>query len=80
MLRVFDFLCPNDHLSESFVNSETREINCPVCGQTASRQMSTPRVSLEGTTGAFPGAAMQWERKHAQKLKAEQKASGLYWF
>jgi len=77
MLRVFDFLCPNDHLSESFVNSETREINCPVCGQTASRQMSTPRVSLEGTTGAFPGAAMQWERKHAQKLKAEQKASGL---
>ena len=77
MLRVFDFLCPNDHLSESFVNSEIREINCPVCGQTASRQMSTPRVSLEGTTGAFPGAAMQWERKHAQKLKAEQKASGL---
>lgn len=78
MLRVFDFLCPNDHLSESFVNSVTREINCPVCGQTALRQMSTPRVSLEGTTGAFPGAAMQWERKHAQKLKAEQKASGLY--
>lgn len=78
MLRVFDFLCPNDHLSESFVNSETREINCPVCGQTALRQMGTPRVSLEGTTGAFPGAAMQWERKHAQKLKAEQKASGLY--
>ena len=78
MLRVFDFLCPNDHLSESFVNSVTREINCPVCGQTALRQLSTPRVSLEGTTGAFPGAAMQWERKHAQKLKAEQKASGLY--
>jgi hypothetical protein len=78
MLRVFDFLCPNDHLSEAFVNSDTREINCPVCGQTAMRQMSTPRVSLEGTTGDFPGAAMQWERKRAQKLKAEQKASGLY--
>jgi hypothetical protein len=78
MLRVFDFLCSNDHLSESFVNSVTREINCPVCGQTALRQIGTPRVSLEGTTGSFPGAAMQWERKHAQKLKAEQKASGLY--
>jgi hypothetical protein len=78
MLRVFDFLCPNDHLSESFVNSVTREINCPVCGQTALKQISTPRVSLEGTTGAFPGAAMQWERKRAEKLKAEQKASGLY--
>ena len=78
MLRVFDFLCPNDHLSESFVNSDTREINCPVCGQTALKQISTPRVSLEGTTGAFPGAAMQWERKRVEKLKAEQKASGLY--
>lgn len=77
MLRVFDFQCPNDHITESFVNSDTREINCKVCGQTASRLVSTPRVSLEGTTGDFPGAAMQWERKRAEKIKAEQKASGL---
>lgn len=77
MLRVFDFQCPNDHITESFVNSDTREINCMVCGQTASRLVSTPRVSLEGTTGAFPGAAMQWERKRAEKIKAEQKASEL---
>ena len=77
MLRVFDFQCPNDHITEAFVNSDTREINCKVCGQTASRLVSTPRVSLEGTTGDFPGAAMQWERKRAEKIKAEQKASGL---
>lgn len=77
MLRVFDFQCPNDHITEAFVNSDTREINCKVCGQTASRLVSTPRVSLEGTTGDFPGAAMQWERKRAEKIKAERKASGL---
>lgn len=77
MLRVFDFQCPNDHITEAFVNSDTREINCKVCGQPASRLVSTPRVSLEGTTGDFPGAAMQWERKRAEKIKAEQKASGL---
>lgn len=77
MLRVFDFQCPNDHITEAFVNSDTREINCSVCGQTATRLVSTPRVSLEGTTGDFPGAAMQWERKRAEKIKAEQKASGL---
>ena len=77
MLRVFDFQCPNDHITESFVNSDTREINCSVCGQTATRLVSTPRVRLEGTTGDFPGAAMQWERKRAEKIKAERKASGL---
>lgn len=77
MLRVFDFQCPNDHITESFVTSDTREINCSVCGQTASRLVSTPRVRLEGTTGDFPGAAMQWERKRAEKLQAERKASGL---
>jgi hypothetical protein len=30
-------------------------------------------VKLEGVTGDFPGAAMQWERKRNEKIKAEQK-------
>jgi hypothetical protein len=32
-------------------------------------------VKLEGVTGDFPGAAMQWERKRNEKIKAEQKAN-----
>jgi len=32
-------------------------------------------VKLEGVTGDFPGAAMQWERKRAEKVAAERKQS-----
>ena len=32
-------------------------------------------VKLEGVTGDFPGAAMQWERKRAEKLAVERKQS-----
>jgi hypothetical protein len=32
-------------------------------------------VKLEGVTGDFPGASMQWERKRAEKIKAEQKGA-----
>lgn len=73
MIRVFDFLCPSGHLQERFTSVETGTIDCQVCGTTAFRQLSTPRVKLEGVTGDFPGAAMKWEKKHREQLAKEQK-------
>lgn len=55
MIRVFDFLCPNGHLQERFTSVETETIDCQVCGTKAFRQLSTPRVKLEGVTGDFRG-------------------------
>lgn len=78
MIRMFDFRCGNDHTHEAFVNDTVRERECPVCGQIAQRQISTPRVHLEGTTGAFPGAAMQWERKRAEKIAQERKQAASH--
>ena len=73
MIRVFDFLCPSGHLQERFTSLETETIDCQVCGTKAFRQLSTPRVKLEGITGDFPGAAMKWEKKHLEQLAKEQK-------
>lgn len=73
--RIFEFVCTEGHLSEKFVDSETRQIHCPVCDNAAERIISTPHVKLEGVTGDFPGAAMQWERKRAEKIKQERKAN-----
>jgi len=53
--------------------SEISETTECMCGATALRQMSTPRVFLEGVTGDFPGAAMKWDKKHAEQLKVEKK-------
>jgi hypothetical protein len=76
MRRFFDFKCDNDHVHEAYVESELRINPCPECGLPAARLISTPMVKLEGTSGAFPGEAMKWERKRAEKLKQEQKRSG----
>jgi hypothetical protein len=32
-------------------------------------------VKLEGVTGSFPGAAMQWERKRNEKMAQERKSA-----
>lgn len=73
--RIFEFVCEDGHLSDKLVDSECRATHCPICDKTAERIISTPMVKLEGVTGDFPGAAMQWERKRTEKIKAEQKSA-----
>ena len=73
MKRMFEFLCDNDHLTEQFIDENVRTAICRECNTLAMRQISTPRINLEGITGAFPGAADKWVKKRAEKLKQEQK-------
>lgn len=71
--RIFEFVCENDHTTDAYVDAETRTTDCKVCGHPAHRIISRPMVKLEGVTGDFPGAAMQWERKRNEKMKADSK-------
>lgn len=75
-IRVFDFRCVNGHVTEHFVDSTYREgddVQCPHCRKPASRQPAAPRSQLEGITGAFPGAAMAWEKRRESHMKKEKK-------
>ena len=71
--RMFEFACAEGHITERFVDTETRTTDCSVCGKLAERIISQPMVKLEGVSGAFPGAYHAWERKRTEKLKQEQK-------
>jgi hypothetical protein len=73
MKRIFEFRCVKDHGSEKFVDDEVRSIECPHCRNEASRIISSPRIRLEGITGAFPSAADAWARKHEQATRVAQK-------
>jgi hypothetical protein len=73
MKRIFEFRCVKDHVSEKFVDDEVRSIECPHCRNEASRIISSPRIRLEGITGAFPSAADAWARKHEQATRVAQK-------
>ena len=78
MKRMFDFQCGNNHIHEAFVDSEIRNKPCPECGEVAERLISTPHVKLDGTSGAFPGEAMKWDRKRAEKLQQERQRAASY--
>jgi hypothetical protein len=73
MKRIFEFRCVKDHVTEKLVDDEVRSVECPHCHNEASRIISSPRISLEGITGAFPSAADKWARKHEQAARAYQK-------
>ena len=73
MKRMFEFICGNSHISDQLVDDAVRTAPCRECNTSAMRQISTPRINLEGITGAFPGAADKWVKKRAEKLKQEQK-------
>ena len=75
--RIFEFVCVGEehHLFEKLTDTETKTLVCPHCGELSNRIVSTPRISLEGYTGSFPGAAISWERKRAEKLSQERKSN-----
>lgn len=72
-LRYFDFQCAKQHITEHLVDSEVTVVECPHCRNDASRLISTPRIKLEGITGAFPTAADQWARKHEEATRVAYK-------
>ncbi len=73
MRRMYEFMCADWHVTEHFIDDSRRTALCKECGANAIRILSTPRIKLEGITGAFPGAADKWVKDRAEKLKQEQK-------
>lgn len=73
MKRIFEFRCAKEHTTEKFVDDEVRSIECPHCRNEASRIISSPRISLEGITGAFPSAFDSWARKHEEATRVAYK-------
>jgi hypothetical protein len=70
--RIFEFVCPDGHISEYLVEDSTRNHTC-FCGKSSERIVSAPQVKLEGITGSFPGAYDRWERVRKEKLAVERK-------
>ena len=75
MKKIFEFKCSDcNEYFEKYVEY-TQKTECPSCGGQADKIISAPTVKLEGISGDFPGAAMQFDRKHREKLAQEKKHS-----
>jgi len=73
MKRIYEFRCVKDHVTEKYIDESETVVQCPHCGNDASRIISLPTISLDGTSGDFPGAAMKWEKKRESHIKWERK-------
>ena len=69
MRVLYDFTCEScGNTEEKFVDTNTRSVPC-VCGKNMKRDIAMPTVSLEGITGAFPGAHDKWARIREEKFR-----------
>ena len=73
--RLFDFECKNSHITESFVDLDTKEVQCGECGEIATRILSSPRLGLDPICGDFPSATARWAKMRAEKLALERKTT-----
>ena len=73
--RMFDFKCTESHLTESFVDTDTKEVQCSECGEIATRILSSPRLGLDPISGDFPSATAKWAKMRAEKLTLERKTN-----
>jgi DNA-directed RNA polymerase subunit RPC12/RpoP len=65
---LFEFKCGAGHVTDNFVDTETRSIKCPVCGSPASKLISKPRLPIsQGWDTSLPTAALKWEKMQRAK-------------
>jgi len=69
---LFDFKCEAGHTNELIVSSETKEVDCPECGQPAVKQLSAFKTWTEKRNGI---SSDNWVKKREQKLQQERKAN-----
>ena len=73
MRRYFDFQCAKGHVTEKFVDDSVTVVQCPHCGNDATRLISAPRISLDGCSGDFPTAADAWVNRRNSHIAWERK-------
>lgn len=71
--RMFDFECKNSHVTEAFVDLNTKEIQCSECDEIATRILSPTGIYLEPFSGDHPSSYDRWNRVRAEKLTQERK-------
>ncbi len=73
MRLLRDFHCDDcGRDQERFIDTTIHYVDCE-CGGKAYKVIGMPHVSLEGITGAFPGAHDRWARIREENAKIKAK-------
>lgn len=74
--RIFEFQCPDGHISESLIDDSEVTAECKVCDKQAKRIVSAVACSLDALSGHFPGETMKWAKNRQDVIRKERKANG----
>lgn len=72
MKILYSFQCRDCKENFDELTEYKKVSTCPLCGSDADKLIGAPRISLEGYSGSFPGAAMAWAKKHRPIAKKEE--------
>ena len=65
---LFEFECTKGHVTDHFVDTTVKEVNCPQCTETASRLVSKPHFPIrQGVDPDMPTAADKWAKMQRAK-------------
>jgi hypothetical protein len=70
--RIYEFVCPDGHVTEKFIDEEVRETDCSACDATATKMISAVQCSLDPISGDWPGATMKWAKNRQDQIKRER--------
>lgn len=71
--RLFEFRCPQDHITEQFVDETVKTSQCRECDEMATRIISPTGIYLEPFSGLYTSSYDRWTRVRAEKLAQEKK-------
>jgi len=75
MYKVYNYKCTLGHLNEHMVKGSPDTQKCKSCDAIATRQLSSPRSSLEPFSGDFAGATLKWVKDHERGRVQAEKAN-----
>ena len=71
--RIYEFLCPDQHVTDRFIDEEVRETECSTCGKTATKMLSAVQCTLDPISGHFPGSTMKWAKNREDQIRRERR-------
>ncbi|TFH24213.1 hypothetical protein E4G67_02260 [Candidatus Bathyarchaeota archaeon] len=60
---LFEFRCKDGHITDHFVDTAIKEVDCPQCSKSANKLVSPPHFPLsQGVDTDMPTAAARWDK------------------
>lgn len=69
--RMFEFKCPEDHITERLVQDHEHTVLCMTCNREANRILSAPHISVRMGVDTTSAQANRWAKMHRDEAKRQ---------